>query len=549
MLLKITFKPQYLLFIIILIAAVLRFYALGASPPSLTWDEAAWGYNSYALGIDGRDEFGRFLPYDYIESYGDFKPPVYAYLGIIPVKLFGLNEFSTRLPSALFGTLTVILTYYLVKRIFYNCEHNEQYALLGSFFLAVSPWHINLSRAAFEANVATFFIVAGVLAFLISVQTNKLFILISALCFAVTVNIFNTPRVVSPLIVLLLVAAFWKKLFTFKKEVIIAFFLGLLVVLPNVNFFLSQEASLRFKEVNIFSDLDIIKNINKQTQNDGNTLFTKIIHNRRLVFGVEYLKHYLDHFNPRFLFINGDKNPRFSTQDVGQMYVVDSLFLILGLGFLIKKKEGLWWIIPSWLLLGIIPAAAARETPHALRIESSLPMFQVLAAYGAINSILWIKRAVSLVAFRAAFTGVTILLVIDFFVYIHGYYTYYSYQYATEWQYGYKEAVLFASSRLDSYDKIYVTTKLGRPYIYFLLYTQENPNYFRSTLKVKRDNFGFVTVEGYSKYRFKDNLSNLNIPGEKVLYVNVPKDVPQNAKKLKDFNIKNGEVALTAYEL
>jgi len=85
---------------ILLLAAILRFWGLGSNPPALSWDEAAWGYNAYSLGIDGRDEFGRFLPLAYLESFGDFKPPLYAYLTILPVKLFGLNEFATRFASA-----------------------------------------------------------------------------------------------------------------------------------------------------------------------------------------------------------------------------------------------------------------------------------------------------------------------------------------------------------------------------------------------------------------------------------------------------------------
>src|SRR5258706_13342137 len=103
-------KRKYLfcLFFILFCAVLLRFYQLGVNPPSLTWDEAAWGYNACSLGIDGKDEFGRFLPYDYLESFGDFKPPVYAYLDIVPVKEFGLTPFAARFPSALFGTLTVL---------------------------------------------------------------------------------------------------------------------------------------------------------------------------------------------------------------------------------------------------------------------------------------------------------------------------------------------------------------------------------------------------------------------------------------------------------
>src|SRR5579859_7931615 len=124
------FKNVKLLFVlIILIAICLRFYQLGINPPSLTWDETAWGYNAYTLGLDGRDEFGRLLPHDYLESFGDFKPPMYAYLDILPIKLFGLTPYAVRFPSAFFGVLTVIITYFLVKQIFPKSKNKEWYAL------------------------------------------------------------------------------------------------------------------------------------------------------------------------------------------------------------------------------------------------------------------------------------------------------------------------------------------------------------------------------------------------------------------------------------
>src|SRR3989338_8634099 len=230
-------KKKYLILLsIILLAAFLRFYGLGQNPPSLTWDEVAWGYNAYSLGIDGRDEHGRFLPLDYLESFGDFKPPVYAYLDIIPIKIFGLNEFAVRFPSAFFGVLTVLITYFLVLRIFNNrkweigsgkvdkevgSENKRSHfspqfpishlALLTSFLLAISPWHINLSRAAFEANIATFFIVTGVWLFLTGVQKSsvpgsnkKWFLVLSAASFALSIYTFNSARIVAPILVLML---------------------------------------------------------------------------------------------------------------------------------------------------------------------------------------------------------------------------------------------------------------------------------------------------------------------------------------------------------
>lgn len=532
------------LLLIVLIAGFLRFYQLGSNPPSLNWDEAAWGYNAYSLGIDGRDEFGKFLPYTYLESFGDFKPPMYAYLDVLPVKVLGLNEFATRFPAALFGTLTVLLTYFLVKRIFWKSDNANKYALFASFFLAISPWHILLSRAAFEANVASFFIIFGVWAFLAAVQDKKYYLILSAVSFALTFYIFNTARVVSPILVLLLAVMFRRKLLEIKKIVILSIFAGLLVFLPTFNFLLTPQAGLRFQEVNIFSDTGIVRASNLEIANDNNAFWSKIIHNRRLLFTAEYLKHYFDNLNPGFLFVTGDGNPKFSTQTVGQMYIWDIPFFVLGILLLFRKKEKNWWLIPLWLLIGIIPAALARETPHALRIESSLPTFQILTAYGVVQFLDLFKSRKKWVA-----VFLSMLLFVNFVYFYHDYFYNYKYDYSKDWQYGYKQSIDYVKSVENNYDYIQVTNFLGRPYIYYLFYTKTNPKYFRETASISRDVFGFVQVSGFGKYLFPRNYGYALNSGKKVLYINASNDVPSNAKVMKKFYLLNGEDELTAYTI
>jgi len=534
--------------IIILVATFLRFYHLGQNPPSLTWDEAAWGYNAYSLGIDGKDEYGRFLPYDYLESFGDFKPPVYAYLALLPVKLFGLNEFAVRFPSAFFGVLTILATYFLVKEIF----GKRGIALLSALFLAISPWHIMLSRAAFEANVATFFIIAGVLLFLRGVGEKKWHLPFAAISFVLSMYTFNTARIVAPILVLILIIGFVKQLLQRKKIVIISIFVGALLLLPTLKFLLSPQASLRFKEVNIFSDIGIIERTNQEIANDHGAWWSKILHNRRFAYGVEYLKHYFDNLNPSFLFIKGDGNPKFSTQTVGEMYLWDLPFFIIGILLVFRKKEGKWWIIPLWLIIGIIPAATARETPHALRIEASLPTFQILVAYGLVTflkKISNIKYQISNINIKyLIFTVCFLFLMFNFLYYLHGYYVHYPREYSGEWQYGYKESIQYVIKKHSNFDQVVVTTGLGRPYIYYLFYIKEDPRIYRASAIVNRDAFGFVTVLGFGKYLFADNLSLIDNIGKKTLFVNVPPEVPQNAKILKTFNLLNGNPSLVLYE-
>lgn len=546
------------LFVLLALAFFLRFFALGSNPVSLTWDEVAWGYNSYALGIDGRDEFGVFLPYAYLESFGDYKPPMYAYLGIIPVKLFGLTEFATRFPSAFFGFLTVVITYFLVKRIFIKSQNAHWYALASTAVLAVSPWHINLSRAAFEANVSTFFIVCGVWLFLTGIQAplkgsgkwkEWLFVL-SAISFVCSLYTFNTARVAVPILVGVLALGFYRNLLERWKVTVIAGVVGLLLVAPIIGFLRSEQAGLRFKEVNIFSDISVTERINQQIENDNNALWSKGLHHRYLTFSVEYLKHYFDHFNPTFLFITGDGNTKFSTQSVGHLYLIEAFFLVLGTLLLVRKKEGSWWIIPLWLLIGIIPAATARETPHALRIESTLPTFQILIGYGLVHACSWIisaSRTRTMV--KASLAVVGFLYIGSIVMYVHGYYMHYPREYSGEWQYGYKESIQYVMDNKDQYDQVFMTNQsLGRPYIYYLFYTKTDPKHFQATAQIKRDVFGFVTVKGFDKYVFRDNQGQVNTDGKKTLYINIPEDTPENATILKKFNLVDGYHRLNAYE-
>lgn len=519
----------------------MRFYQLGYNPPSLTWDEAAWGYNAYSLGIDGRDEFGRFLPINYLESFGDFKPPLYAYLDVIPIKIFGLNEFAVRFPSAFFGALTVLFTYFLVKEIFYKSKTRDEIALFSSFLLAISPWHIMLSRAAFEANIATFLTVLAVVSFIYGVRNNKLFIFISTISLALSFYTFNTSRVVSPILLVILLVGFRKPLFFYKKTSLFSILIFLIILFPIAGFLTSPQASLRFKEVNIFSDIGVIENSNQQISNDNNSFISKLIHNRRFAFSVQYLKHYFDNFSPDFLFIKGDGNPKFSTQNVGQLYLWELPFLITGILFLIKRKEGYWWLIPLWLLAGIIPAGTARETPHALRIENSLPTFQILSAYGFLILLSFVKKYKKIVISVLFF-----ILFLNFIYFYHDYLMHYPRIYSEQWQYGYKDSISFVKNNYDKYDKIRITDQLGRPYIYYLFYTQKDPEEFRKTAIIKRDYFGFVRVEGYDKFIFKKELTS----GEgNILNIDLSGSMPKDASVVKTFNLLNGEAILSAYTL
>src|SRR5579859_2096178 len=77
------------IFVITLLATFLRFYKLSEIPHGMTWDEAAIGYNGFAVFTTHRDEWLQRFPISF-KSFGDFKAPLAIYLNGFFTFLFGL---------------------------------------------------------------------------------------------------------------------------------------------------------------------------------------------------------------------------------------------------------------------------------------------------------------------------------------------------------------------------------------------------------------------------------------------------------------------------
>ena len=548
----------YILIVIICIAAVLRFYKLASVPPSLYWDEASLGYNAYSILKTLHDEHGKFLPLTNFAAFGDYKPPGYIYATVPSIAIFGLNEFATRFPSAFFGVLTVILTYFLTKKLFsegyQKYQKYQEYqelsskreksargtrdtrgtldtpqiiALLAALFLTISPWHLQFSRGAFEANLGLFFSVLGIWLFLKFAQDNSFWILPSALSFLAGMYTFTGQRLFVPFILLVLAIQFRKQILAQIKIVVATALIAAILFWPLFVFATQTiEGRLRFDEVTIFKDLEPINQSIRFRQRDNFSWLSNIIHNRRLFYSYEYLTHYFDAFNPSFLFTKGDVNPRLSIQEVGELYYIDLLLVLAGVYFLFATKQKYRFLIITWLLISPLGPATARETPHALRMIHILPTFQILAAYGFFQFYKFVK-------FKKFFLVLTFLLLsLNFFFYLHMYYVHWPRNYSGEWQFGYKEAVEFIKLRYNDVDYVVVTKAQGRPYIYFLLYMQFNPREYWKSAQITKDKFFFINVDGFDKLRFTDSLTEASVSG-RVLYVVLPNTLPPSAQKLK----------------
>lgn len=538
-------KINWLLFGILIIAACMRFWGLAQVPESMYWDEVSQGYNAYSiLTTGGYDEHHEFLPLSRFIAFGDYKAPVNIYLIVGSIAIFGKNTFAVRFPSAFLGTLTVLFTYFLAKELFQK-QKNNFIPLAAAFFLAISPWHVQLSRAAYEGNVATFFTILGAYLLLLAKRKSAWILLGSSVSFVIGIYAFNAQRIFIPLLIVLLTIVYWKDFV--KKEKLLPILLscsvGIILLFPFLQFLKTPESTLRFDEVSIFSYYaqDVVRQSNTWIKEEGNSPLAKVLHNRRVIFSLLYVQHYFDFFNPQFLFFTGDVNPRFSMQDNGELFLFLLPLLVSGSYLLLKDKNKTTAVIVGWFLLAPLAGATAKETPHALRGETYIPMYEMLAAYGLwyIAQLIQTKKQL----LRLFWITGSVIVVLSIGIYLHNYFVHFPKLYSYDWQYGYQQAIAETEKLQNNYDVVAFTPTYGRPYIYLLWYGNITPQTFWQTGKVTHDVFGFYTVHAVEKYQFRDTLIQSDDATKKVLYVGAPGEIPANYRVLDRINFLNGDPA------
>ena len=443
---------KYLLVLICLFFLITRLYKIGEIPVSVYWDEASIGYNAYSIVETGKDEWGEVLPLHF-RAFGEFKLPVYIYTTAISVKLFGLNEFSVRFPAVLFSLGVIILTFFLGKKF----SGNTSVGLLSSFLLSISPWFFIFSRTGYEVTAGLMFYLLGIYLFL-NYKKNTWFIFFSILSFILSAYSYNSFRIIAPISIFILIILYLKDLRRSILPIIFsAIILGASIIPIYRNYFLDNGA-VRLKTVAASPSA--------------------------------YIKNYLSHFNPVFLFISGDTNLRSQQAGFGQLFIPEALFLLLGFIFICRKpKKNILLIVLA--LLAPIPAALTRESPHALRALSVVPFISIISAIGA--------------SYFKKYYLIIILVFLTFFInYFANFLSVYPLNSSEDWQYQYKKIYTDYGNEFEQYKRIIVSDKYAQPYIFALFYLKYDPDKFRQeVVRNSVDQWGFSTVGKFGKFEFE----------------------------------------------
>lgn len=375
-------KENLLLFLLILLALFLRVFQLGTVPYGLHADEASFLVNTKAILQTGRDEDSALLPLS-LSSIIDPKPALYSYFQAPFIWIFGQTTFSSRLPSVFLGLGSIILAFLILKEF-----KQEKVGVVLAFLLAVSPWHIIVSRSTQEV-ISSFFFLSFSLFMLIKLLKNQkivwqVWFFISTV---LSMYFYHSAKIILPSLILSYVflwSMFSKeKLSQYKKILlltVLAFFLSFFVI----------NSKDRAMAVGLFSDDKIFASVIEQIYSASADLpqfLLRLYYNKPFSIVKEFAAQYLSHLDPVFLFISSGEPKRYLIPNHGLLYIFETFFLGVGIYFSLKQKsKQLNLLFLLIFLFSPIPAAlTTHETPSIIRIFPLMLSLLYFVAVGIIS--------------------------------------------------------------------------------------------------------------------------------------------------------------------
>ncbi len=335
-------KENFFVIILIILSSFLFFYRLDYNTLA-SWDEAWYAEIAKQMVKTG----------DYIFMIWNGKPyydhpPMGFWLMALSYKVFGISEFSTRLPSAIMGVLTILLMYKTSIELF----GKKLIGFVAALILGTSVWYVIRVRSG---NLESVFVFFFILTIYLSIKSSKNFkwFPLAMLSFG---SLILSKTLVGVSAAPLILYLNFKQIINVKKN-IFCFLLGLfflfIVVYPWYHLNIQK-----------YSDFYQYVFIQKGTRDEPLSSFFKINAKQSLFyinmgirawyklwllsifFGIFGLFYYL------FKFLR-----KRSTLELKKIFVYLFLFLwnfVILYPFLTSDKTELWHLIPTYLPVSLM---------------------------------------------------------------------------------------------------------------------------------------------------------------------------------------------------
>ena len=333
---------------ILVVASAMRFRNLAELPPGIWFDEAA-------NGIFARNLLDKaYTPF--LSEVGG-KETLYLYLLAIPLRLLGSTAFSLRLVSATAGVTTVVVFYFIAREFV-----GSRPALVATFLLAVSHWHVQFSRMAMRGILLPLLVVLTFCFLFRAFRTRQwLHFVLSGFFLGLSAHTY-VPARVFPIVIFLTILCFvWQhrsELTALWKPLLALATVALIVASPLIVFAIRNytEFADRPASISIFDP-----------QNRTSSFLSTL---------AETSKDTLLMFN-----IKGDMIPRHNLPGAPMLEFATAVLFTLGLAIsIVRIRRWEYFALVCWFVLLVIPGMLTTQTPHALRTIGVLPAVFLFAS-------------------------------------------------------------------------------------------------------------------------------------------------------------------------
>jgi 4-amino-4-deoxy-L-arabinose transferase-like glycosyltransferase len=430
------------LLIVLLVAAALRLPHLATNPPGLIPDEAMFTYDAWSILKTGRDQYGERLPL-FPRSAARLHS-MYLYATVPSVAVFGLTELGARVPAVLAGLLTVALVSRLVRR-----SAGVAGGLAASALLAVSPWHVLISRTGHEWIFLPTVTLVTALLVLRAIEGRGRWWL-AGVAAGLCLYTYTPVRLSMPLVMLGIALAFRRPLLLQWRRVAIAVGVSAVVALPVVVSAFAPEGLKRLAVV-------------RDKGESGDSL------------AGGFVVRYARSFSPTFL-LAGTREPALHRlRSTGLLYGFEALLLALGVVSVLRRRDPVGLMLLFWWAATPFAVAIHRDCPDPVLLVTQLPAPQALAGIG-VGTLLALTATLRhplriLVPIAAGLVALVPLTRM-----VRDLYTEFPVYAAPIWSYGLREAVHRTEALRAGFDDVLVEGRQKLIYSLILFYARLDPN-------------------------------------------------------------------------
>lgn len=331
-----TTLPVWFIPILICVAVVgfvIRIIGIDRVPTGISSDTLLYFTNGRSIAETGKDIYGHQHPLYFLHK-DIVAMPLTIYVLAFFYRVFGSAHSIGYMPNIVISAVSILAIGIFTSRI----TKNALAGIFAAIALTFSPWHYHLSRTGFEGVFAFSLIFFGIYFSILGIREKKYLMWSGVMMGMATfsykaVNIF---LILYPAVLLCYSGIAFAKT---KRFIWYAIGIWLMILLQwFLLFFLYKDSyasgilshTIRIAEQTVQTDMDL---------SDAPRKLKLVYSNIPLAFAVTAIQNYTHFFSPQYLFTTGDTDNRFSTTGHGQLYIIDGLFIILGILWLLKQKR------------------------------------------------------------------------------------------------------------------------------------------------------------------------------------------------------------------